>query len=302
MYSQDGYRSDIRTETIDHSATTYDWDNMPMTNASSWSDYQKTQVATLMRNVGYAFPAIYGAGSTEYTFGSVPPNVLNYFDYKVQTVITGNNPGVSNAINDIDEWLGYLKSSLDKECPIPYEAKNSGSGDVRHMFVVDGYTTNNYFHFNFGWSGGSNGWFTISAVTPSQGDNYSWTATGAKHRAVINFEPNKIVTVSVAADPATAGSVTINGESVAYKEVEAGTQVTLQATDSNFYGWMVGNDVVSTENPYTFTAKENKTYTAKYTTEDNSVTIYHDYLQQDDQDIKTNCSVSGRGIKHPSST
>ncbi len=32
---------------------------------------------------------------------------------------------------------------------------------VGHNVVVDGYNTNDFFHFNFGWGGSSNGWYTL---------------------------------------------------------------------------------------------------------------------------------------------
>ncbi len=32
---------------------------------------------------------------------------------------------------------------------------------VGHNVVVDGYNTNEFFHFNFGWGGNSNGWYTM---------------------------------------------------------------------------------------------------------------------------------------------
>ncbi len=32
---------------------------------------------------------------------------------------------------------------------------------VGHNVVVDGYNTDEFFHFNFGWGGNSNGWYTM---------------------------------------------------------------------------------------------------------------------------------------------
>ena len=299
LYSEDGYRSDVRTETIDHSTTIYDWDNMPLEYSSSWTDYQITQVATLMRNLGYAFGATYNPGNTFVNDNNyVPANILNCFNYKVEEVVYGNY-NTSEAINDIAVWKGKLKSSLVNNCPIPYAANNSGTGDTRHMFVVDNYTNTDYFHFNFGWGGSANGWFTLEAVATSAGDNYSWTGNGARHRAYINFQPNKTVTVSVAADG--EGNVSIEGVSGTSKEVAKDSQVTLTATGNSFFGWVVDGGVVSTENPYTFIATATKTYTAKFLSDGNTVEIYHDYLQ-DDEDIKANCSVTGleeKGASYP---
>ena len=251
--------------TIDHTATTYDWDNMPLEYSANWTQENITQVATLMRNVGYAFGVTYTPGNTYVSDGNLPDKIKTCFDYTIETTALGNYE-VSGSINDISEWKNKLKSSLGNDCPIPYAATNSGTGDSRHMFVVDGYTDNDYFHFNFGWNGNGNGWFTIDAITPSTGDNYSWTDSGSEHRAYINFKPNKEVTISVNVDPSEAGTITIDGESVASKVVEAGSTVTLQATGDNFYGWLVNGEVVSTENPYSATINSGITYTAKFAT------------------------------------
>lgn len=39
---------------------------------------------------------------------------------------------------------------------------NGGGGG--HNVVVDGYNTDEYYHFNFGWGGSSNGWYTLPPV------------------------------------------------------------------------------------------------------------------------------------------
>ena len=56
------------------------------------------------------------------------------------------------------------------------------------MFVIDGYTDNGYFHFNFGWSGSGNGWFKLDAIKPYQGDDYSWKQN-SDHYANFNLAP-----------------------------------------------------------------------------------------------------------------
>jgi hypothetical protein len=57
------------------------------------------------------------------------------------------------------------------------------------MFVIDGYTDNGYFHFNFGWNGSGNGWFKLDAITPYQGDDYSWKQD-SEHYANFNLKPD----------------------------------------------------------------------------------------------------------------
>ena len=60
-----------------------------------------------------------------------------------------------------------LKSELDARHPVYY----SGSGtDGGHAWVCDGYrNSDSKFHMNWGWSGVSNGYFTIGALTTPAG-------------------------------------------------------------------------------------------------------------------------------------
>ena len=50
-----------------------------------------------------------------------------------------------------------MKAELDERRPILYDALPS-EGDG-HALVVDGYTSNNYFHFNYGWGGYCDGFY-----------------------------------------------------------------------------------------------------------------------------------------------
>jgi hypothetical protein len=82
----------------------------------------------------------------------------NYFGYK--TTITGL---YREDYNDAD-WDALLKTELDNERPILY----AGWGNVGgHAFVFDGYDENDMFHINWGWSGQSNGYFTVNNLSPS---------------------------------------------------------------------------------------------------------------------------------------
>lgn len=60
---------------------------------------------------------------------------------------------------DNDGWHNALKNELDQLRPLYYAANDGQSG---HAFVVDGYDEDGKFHVNWGWSGSSNGYFTIS--------------------------------------------------------------------------------------------------------------------------------------------
>lgn len=265
---------------------TYDYSKMPLVYDSNATDEQKAEVAKLMAHLGHAFGVTWGAGTTSVSIGNtMSERMRDYFNYKYVSV---SNQYDNGTMYDFDTWKSNLKSSLDNNCPVPYAADNSGTGDTRHMFVVDGYTENDYFHFNFGWNGGSNGWFTLKAITPSQGDNYSWddTAEGynSKHQAFFNLEPNKTkYTVNASVSPANAGTVSINGgdaASTATGEYLEGATVTLAATTNTGYtfsNWTKGGEIVSTAKSFAVNVTEAADYVANFleisTTEEVNINI-----------------------------
>ncbi len=73
--------------------------------------------------------------------------------------------------------------------------------------------------------------------------------------------------VDITANAGEGGSVTINGEATGTKCVVKGSEVTLAASANNgykFIGWYDGDNLVSNENPYTFTTTTDITYTANF--------------------------------------
>ena len=83
----------------------------------------------------------------------------------------------------------------------------------------------------------------------------------------IRVVDTEYVDITVSTTPAEGGSVTINGEATGTKRVIKGAEVTLAANSNNGYsfcGWYDGEDMVSDENPYTFTATTDITYTANF--------------------------------------
>ena len=224
---------------------TYDYSKMPLVYDGNWSTEQINEVAKLMSHLGHAFMVSYGSSQTSVSDPSNTDKPNKYFNYNLVSASYQAN-------FTMDSWEEKIKESIDNGCPIPYASDNAGTGDTRHMFVLDGYTANDYFHFNFGWNGNGNGWFKLDAITPSQGDNYSWQ-DGADHYAIFNFTPNKTkYAVNASVSPANAGTVSINGSAAASSatgEYLQGATVTLAATANTGYtfsNWTKGVEVVST--------------------------------------------------------
>ena len=238
---------------------TYDYSKMPLTNGSGWTAEQQNEVAKLMAHLGHAFGVTFGSGTTSVSIGkTMSERMQNFFNYNYAPV--SNQYAGSGQMYDFEEWKRNLKNSLDNGCPVPYAADNKkdGKNDTRHMFVIDGYTANDYFHFNFGWGGTSNGWFKLDDITPT-GDDYSWRTTSdgydSKHQAYFNLMPN-IATyeVTATANPATMGSVSINNGTVgstATASLMNGATATLTAHPADGYAlanWTKNDVVVGSRN------------------------------------------------------
>ena len=228
----------------------YDYDRMPLVYDGNWSKEEIDEVAKLMSHIGHAFMVSYSSSSTSVSDPQSTDKISKYFNYN-------NVRAAYQREYTIEEWKEAIKNSLDNNCPIIYASDNAGTGDTRHMFVLDGYTENDYFHFNFGWAGSGNGWFKIDNIKPMSGDDYSWQ-NGADHYAIFNLTPNKEQrTVSVAVYPEEAGTVSVNGgeatdraETTCYE----GDNITLTATANSGYTfshWSKDGVEVSTESSYT---------------------------------------------------
>lgn len=153
-------------EGADFSGHVYDWDNMldnygqSKNQMGAWAEdtpYNQTQadaVAKLMADIGKAFGTSYGQPNGSPTGFWSEPLVKN-FSYE---------PGIrSVSAPSAAELVNTLKSELDQNRPVLYCGYPLGEGDG-HALVVDGYTANDFFHFNYGWAGYCDGFYKSALV------------------------------------------------------------------------------------------------------------------------------------------
>ena len=60
-------------------------------------------------------------------------------------------------------WNSLLQGDLNIAQPIQYAGQGPGGG---HSWVCDGYQATDYYHFNWGWSGSSNGYYYLTNLNP----------------------------------------------------------------------------------------------------------------------------------------
>lgn len=149
------YESAYGTLSTDFSAHNYDWDNMLPNYSDDHTDAQATAVAQLMSDVGISLKMNYnplGSGAYE---TDIAEAMAQHFGYKTETVYRETMPDA--------EFTARLKSALDRHLPVAFCGASLSSG---HEFVLDGYDTNGYFHVNWGWSGISDGYFSLYDLFP----------------------------------------------------------------------------------------------------------------------------------------
>ncbi len=269
----------------------YDWDNMLADYRGTYSDAEAEAVATLMRDLGWAYGVEYGTGNTASgSGGEGAGKLIEIFKYKSESPSTSSaTMATSRDILANDElWVQYIKESLDAGCPIPYSSTTTSGG--RHIFILDGYTDNGYFHFNWGWGGQGNGWFKLNEMKPDAYSDYS-----KSHKAYFMLKPDKPediesggdnednndnnesgapAEVTIKAEATTGGTATVNSDKE--QVVPVGKILSLLATPDagyTFVEWRVGTEVVSTDAFFSTTAQNDRMYTAVFVENSGTVTI-----------------------------
>ena len=148
--------------------TEYHFELMPNTLDSTSTEEEYFETAQLLHHLGISVNMQYsGQGSGAYS-DDVPTALRNYFRYNCEDHVTnyGNwwpGWGYTN-----EQWAQMLKDGgLDELLPLYYSGQDD-SGAGGHAYVCDGYDENDYFHFNWGWSGRDNAWCPIGALNTTR--------------------------------------------------------------------------------------------------------------------------------------
>ena len=241
-------------QSADFGATTYNWSHMP-TSLTAVSDSISTMaVATLLYHCGVAVDMMYGTLSQG---GSAAYDIV-YSGYNL------NRPCAENALRTYfkytpalygaerehftdTEWAGLLKNEIDHRRPVLYGGTSAYFG---HEFVCDGYDTNGFFSFNWGYDGDDNGFFSLSNVAINA--YYSFNNCQA---AIIGIEPDTLygsnstcMVTAVSADT-SRGSVTGGG---VYSYRDTVTLTAIPAEGCRFLCWSNG----AAFNPYQILAHD----------------------------------------------
>ena len=149
------------TISVDYSKATYDWDNMlPRYTRNAYTTTQADAVAQLMYHVGVSANMHYTPQASGTSSGAALQGLSKYFGY---------DAGIVPLLKDFmpeSEVLEGIATDLKAGLPVYISAVTSNYEG--HAFVCDGMQSNGYLHINWGWTGTSDGYFSISALDPGQ--------------------------------------------------------------------------------------------------------------------------------------
>ncbi len=151
---------------MDFDGTYFDWDYMlDEYDNRGYTTEEADAVAILMRQCGASVYMQYSPwASGAYSF-NVPIALSTYFGYNENMKLEFRD------YHKMSEWNDMVYAELEANRPVYYSGASSRGG---HAFVCDGYLSNNYFHFNWGWSGYQDGYYLLNALNPGVGGTGSF--------------------------------------------------------------------------------------------------------------------------------
>lgn len=161
--------------------TPYDWSNMPGSVSYGVTNAQVTALSTFMRDVTFSVNmqfASFGSGTFSIYVGRA---LRDNFHYKHSLRY------LHRALVSTPEWKALIRQELAARRPVYYSGSD---GEMGHAFVCDGYEADGTFHFNWGWSGMSNGYFFLNLLNPgSLGTGAGNGGYSTSQEIVIGIEP-----------------------------------------------------------------------------------------------------------------
>ena len=135
--------------------TPIQWDLMLNSYTGSYPKEMGHAVAVLNAAFGAAINQHYGTATSGY-ISNIVGGYKTYFNMK-------SAAQYQNDINQ-DEWEQRIYKNLANKQPMVYAGNHPTDGG--HAIILDGYDpSGNLFHFNFGWGGTSDGYYTLDIET-----------------------------------------------------------------------------------------------------------------------------------------
>lgn len=193
--------------TLDFTKQSFDWENMADTYLpGQYTSEQANAVSYLMKACGYAVKMDYGIDSSGALAMLIRNGLVKYFQYD------GNARYELRMYYSSDDWEKMIYDNIKNVGPVLYGGDSMLGGG--HSFVCDGYDGQGYFHFNWGWAGMSNGYYSLNALNPQAlgtgggtGGGYNFTQDAVLGIQPPTGEPVKVVNPTLTAMGSLSGEI-----------------------------------------------------------------------------------------------
>ena len=143
---------------VDFDTTEYDYSLMPDHISRRSTAAERDMVSRLCYHCGIVTNMTYQ--SPDHTSGSGSynnrvPEALTYFGYTNAMHYNRMN------LNNDSLWVALIRNEIDNRRPIEYSGYGDDGG---HAFVLDGYNNDNQYHFNWGWGGYADGFYSLTTM------------------------------------------------------------------------------------------------------------------------------------------
>ena len=165
--------------TVNFGDATYDWDNMPNSISSGSPQEEIEAVAQLIYHAGVSVDMNYRPTSSGAVTGMLCESMPAYFSY------TDQMANLYRENYSHEEYMRMIMNSIDMDWPMVQR----GGG---HAYVLDGYNDNDMVHYNWGWSGSSDGWFNVDEHGYTDGESILFNYVPAEVYAATSAAPTDI--------------------------------------------------------------------------------------------------------------
>lgn len=165
------FSNDYGTLSADFGNTYYNWNGM-----LARPDRFSPSLSQLIYHCGVSVNAVYSADGTSAQTADAAPALIQYFGYADEAVYHNKTDYSDSA------WTSMIRLNLEQKQPLIYKGSAGGLGG--HAWVCDGFEGDDYFHFNWGWSGFADGYYYLDNLNPG---NYDFTFGQG---AIFNIHPD----------------------------------------------------------------------------------------------------------------
>ena len=174
-----GYTS-YGTLFADFGEADYRYELMPDFLDYTSPQYEVDAVALLEYHAGVSVEMSYGPNASGAYSADAIEALVEYFRY------SSNVAWLDRYYYSDTQWIELMKNEIDNGRPMYYSGYSVTKDGTRggHAFVCDGYDENDFFHFNWGWQGFDNGFYSINAM------NLTHHQYNDDHHISVNLEPD----------------------------------------------------------------------------------------------------------------